>query len=55
MQGDRDAIRRGIQGLGWEARDLPDGTIAGRPKGGTAPTELDGILEVMSYQAPAGV
>ena len=54
-QGDRDAIRRGIQGLGWEARDLPDGTIAGRPKGGTAPTDLDGILEVMSYQAPAGV
>ncbi|MGE4602136.1 MAG: transcription-repair coupling factor, partial [Planctomycetota bacterium] len=55
MEGDRDAIREGIQGLGWQAMDLPDGTIAGRPKGGTAPTDLDGILEVLNYQPSAGV
>ncbi|HIC23389.1 MAG TPA: transcription-repair coupling factor [Planctomycetes bacterium] len=55
MEGDRDAIREGIQGLGWQAMDLPDGTIAGRPKGGTAPIDLDGILEVLNYQPSAGV
>ena len=38
-----------------QAMDLTDGTIAGRPKGGTAPTDLDGILEVLNYQTSAGV
>jgi transcription-repair coupling factor (superfamily II helicase) len=55
MAGDPEAIREGIQGLGWQAMDLTDGTIAGRPKGGTAPTDLDGILEVLNYQTSAGV
>ena len=55
MRGDPEAIREGIQGLGWQAMDLTDGTIAGRPKGGTAPTDLDGILEVLNYQTSAGV
>jgi transcription-repair coupling factor (superfamily II helicase) len=55
MEGDPDAIREGIQGIGWQARDLPDGTIAGRPKGSRAPTELDGLLEAMRFEITSGV
>ncbi|MGE4619951.1 MAG: transcription-repair coupling factor [Planctomycetota bacterium] len=55
MQGDQSAIRQGIQGLGWQVRDLPDGTIAGRPKGSPAPADLADMLAALSYHAPTEV
>jgi transcription-repair coupling factor (superfamily II helicase) len=55
LHGDQVAIRQGVQGLGWQVRDLPDGTIAGRPKGSPAPADLAAMLAVLSYHAPAEV
>jgi len=47
MRGDRDAMVKGIQGLGWEFRDLPDGTVAGKPIDAEAPNDLDGVLSIL--------
>ena len=55
MRGDRDAIISGIQGIGWKFRDLPDGTIAGRPKRGVTPIDLDGVMEAMRIEVSSGV
>ena len=54
LRGNREGIHRGLQGMGWEIRDLPDGTTAGRPHGQLAPDELDGVLEVTGLQQGIG-
>ncbi|NCG13638.1 MAG: hypothetical protein GWP38_09880 [Planctomycetia bacterium] len=54
LRGNREGIHRGLKGLGWEIRDLPDGTTAGRPHGQLAPDELDGVLEVTGLQQGIG-
>jgi len=54
LRGNRDGIERGFRGFGWEVRPLPDGTIAGRPPGGLAPDDLDGILVAWKLQQAAG-
>jgi len=54
LRGNRDGIHTGFRGLGWEIRELPDGTIAGRPPGALAPSDLDGVLDALGLQQGTG-
>ncbi|HIA26691.1 MAG TPA: transcription-repair coupling factor [Planctomycetes bacterium] len=54
VTGDRSAARRGLMGLGWELLDLPDGQLAGRPKGESNSIEdLDSVLNLFSITTSA--